>query len=148
MGRINLLRFLCIGESLLMDGWHLLMMLTCLKVLVASHLHLSLKVYTYLGQIKFNFSQSKVGIPYIYLISLSLALIRMFLFNCCGWAEKLWESKEQDHCCSCKRGRNLGSKIYGNAKIKLNFQFSCIKIWIRETSCHFLLSRIQLTKYE
>ncbi|KAH9682896.1 DUF3700 domain-containing protein [Citrus sinensis] len=40
----NLVRFLFIGESLLMDMLPLLMMLTCSKVLAASHLLLSLKV--------------------------------------------------------------------------------------------------------
>lgn len=39
-----MVRFLFIGESLLMDTLPLLMMLTCLKVLVASHLLPSLKV--------------------------------------------------------------------------------------------------------
>ncbi|PSR86060.1 Stem-specific protein [Actinidia chinensis var. chinensis] len=40
---INLVRCLCIGESLLMGMWPLPMMLICLKVLVASLLLLSLK---------------------------------------------------------------------------------------------------------
>jgi hypothetical protein len=39
-----MVKFLCIGESLLMDMWPLLMMRNCLKVLVASHLLLFLKV--------------------------------------------------------------------------------------------------------
>lgn len=42
--RTKLLRFLCIGESLLMGMLHLLMMLICSRVLVESHLLLSHKV--------------------------------------------------------------------------------------------------------
>lgn len=42
--RTNMARSLCLGESRLMDMWPLLMMLSCLRVLVASHLLHFLKV--------------------------------------------------------------------------------------------------------
>lgn len=105
---------------------HSLMMLTCLRVPVASHWLPSLKVGLSLSLYKYIYIYIHTYVTFdeLRLRAVDRGIVpcyfRLFLLDCIRGAEKLREPEEQDHGGPGGGGRDMGRKIQGDV---LRFSF-------------------------
>lgn len=123
---------------------HSLMMLTCLRVPVASHWLPSLKVGLSLSLYKYIYIYIHTYVTFdeLRLRAVDRGIVpcyfRLFLLDCIRGAEKLREPEEQDHGGPGGGGRDMGRKVQGDVLDSASSTVSILVISERFGCCRFL----------